>query len=50
MWHVWGEGRFAFSVSKGNLRERGNLEDTDLKIRDNNEMNFPELGRRLRLE
>jgi hypothetical protein len=28
-----GEGRFAYSVSKRNIRERGNLEDLDINIR-----------------
>jgi hypothetical protein len=28
-----GERRLAYSVSKGKLRERGNLGDLDLKIR-----------------
>jgi hypothetical protein len=28
-----GERRFIYSVSKGKLRERSNLEDLDLKIR-----------------
>ena len=28
-----GKKRFAYSVSKGKLRERGNLEDLDLNIR-----------------